>query len=234
VASYDSLKKKQTELIRKALDGSAFIAPYSAAAIASLTIRTAGPNGIVGDADDVIELAPLPTGYADLGYLTDDGVGFARDVATSDITSWGSVTPTRTDITADTTTVTVTAQETNLYSIGIATGKDFVDLKDDAAAFTNEIRINKPARPNQRFYRLFTLAVDSGTAEGDIWIARFLPRCKVTAFGDQSYGGGDAPIEWPVTLQGYVDSALGYSEAWLFGGPGWKSLMDEMGFTPAA
>ncbi len=234
MASFDSLKKKQTELIRKALDGSAFIAPMSAAAVTSLTTRTAGPDGVAGNADDVIELAPLPAGYADLGYLTEDGVGFGRDVATSDITSWGSVTPTRSDITADTTTVTVTAQETNIYTIGLATGKDFVDLKTAGAAFTNEVRINKPARPNQRFYRLFTLAVDSGGGEGDVWVARFLPRVKVTAFGDQAFGGGDAPIEWPVTLQAFEDSALGYSEAWLFGGPGWKALMARMGFTLTA
>lgn len=226
VASYDSLKKKQTELIRKALDGSAFIAEASAAAPTSLTTPESGTG-----ATTVIGLNPLPAGYTDLGYLTEDGVGFTRDVSTADVSSWGSVTPTRTDITADTTTISVTAQETNIYSIGLATGKTFTNLKTTGGAVnTAEVSISKPARPSQQFYRLFTVAVDNGTAEGDIFIARFFPKVKVTAFGDLSFGGGDSPIEWPVTLQAYEDSALGYSERWFFGGPGWKALMVKMGF----
>lgn len=222
--SYESLKKKQNELIRKSLDGSAFIAPVTAAAITNLTTHSAGPPV-------VIDLTTLPANYRDLGYLTEDGVGFTRDVASSDVTSWGSVTPTRTDITSDTTTITAVAQETNIDSIGLATGKDMSTVT--GAANSAEVAINKPARPTQRFYRLLTLAVDQGDS-GDIYVARFFPRVKVTGFGDQAYGGGDSPIEWSVTLQAFEDSTLGYSERWLFGGPGWKALMTKMGFPAVA
>lgn len=226
--SYDSLKTKQSELIRKALDGSAFIAAGDAPVPASLTTATG-----VGAAA-VIDLTALPSGYSDLGYLTDDGTSFSRDVSTSDVTSWGSVQPTRTDITADSTTVSVTAQETSIYTIGLATGKSFTALKSSGSASdSGEVTISKPARPSAQFYRLLTLAVDNGSAEGDIFIARFFPKMKVTAFGDQAFGGGDAPIEWPVTLQALEDSELGYSERWFFGGPGWKNLMVKMGFDAA-
>lgn len=219
---YETLKNKQTELIRKALDGSVFIADITADLIANLTTYTAGPPA-------VIDLTALPVGYEDLGWLTDDGAAFSRDVTESTITSWGSVSPTRSDITADTTTLSVTAQETNILSIGLATGKDMSNV--DPATNTGEVSIEKPTRPSSRFYRVLSLAVDQGDA-GEIYIGRFLPRAKVSGFSDQSFGGGDEAVTWGVTLTAYEDSAAGYSERWLFGGPGWNALLAEMGFTP--
>lgn len=221
MASYDALKNKQTELIRKALDGSAFIGKITDDPIASLTTYTAGPP-------DVIDLSPLPTGWDDLGWLTSDGAQFARDVATSEVTSWGSVSPTRTDITSDTTTLTVTAQETKMLTIGLATGADLSAVVPDAN--TGEVSIAKPTRPSSRYYRVLSLAVDQGDA-GEIYIGRFLPRAKVTSYAEQAFAGGDDPITWGITLTGEEDSTLGYSERWLFGGAGWQALLDEMGFT---
>lgn len=220
--SYDALKNKQAELIRKALDGSAFIAPVTAAAIGNLTTFTAGPPA-------VISLTPLPPSYDDLGYLTSDGAAFARDVSTSEVTSWGSVTPTRTDVTGDSTSLTVVAQETKLLTIGLATGADLASIVP--APDTGEVSIAKPARPKSKHYRVLSLAVDEG-AGGEIYIARFLPRAKVSSYAEQSFGGGDEPISWGVTLIGEVDDDLGYSERWLFGGPGWNAQLADMGFTP--
>lgn len=222
MASYDALKNKQTELIRKALDGSAFIGKITDPAIAALTLYTAGPPV-------VIDLNPLPAGWDDLGWLTSDGAQFARDVATSEVTSWGSVSPTRTDITSDTTTLTVTAQETKLLTIGLATGADLSAVVPDAN--TGEVSVAKPTRPSSRYYRVLSLAVDQGDA-GEIYIGRFLPRAKVTSYAEQAFAGGDDPITWGVTFTGEEDSTLGYSERWLFGGAGWNALLADMGFTP--
>lgn len=222
MADYEALKNKQTELIRKSLDGSAFIADVTAAAIASLTTYTAGPPV-------VIDLTPLPTGYDDLGWLTADGMQFSRDVAASEVTSFGSVSPTRTDITSDTTTLTVTAQETKLLTIGLATGADLSGIIP--AANTGEVSIAKPTRPKSKHYRVLSLAVDQGDA-GEIYLGRFLPRAKVTSYAEQAFSGGDDPITWGVTFTGEEDSVLGYSERWIFGGPGWEALLTEMGFTP--
>jgi hypothetical protein len=227
IVSYESaLKNKQTELIRKALDGSAFIADIDVAAITALTElvpAVVGPPAV----PEHIDLAELPVGYDDLGWLTGDGAAFSRDVSSSEVTSWGSVTPTRTDITADTTTLTVTAQETKLLTIGLATGADLAGIVPDPD--TGEVSIAKPARPKTRHYRVLSLAVDQGDG-GEIYVARFLPRAKVTGYSEQSFGAGDDPITWGVTCTGEEDSDLGYSERWLFGGAGWNALLEEMGF----
>lgn len=223
--NYEALKNKQAELIRKALDGSVFLAPVGADPIANLTAVT----GIAPD--EVIDLVELPTDWDDLGWLTEDGAQFSRDVSASEVSSWGSVSPTRTDVTSDSTALTVVCQETKLLTIGLATGADLRNITVDSA--TGELRIAKPVRPKSRHYRVLSLAVDENEA-GEIYIARFLPRAKVSSYAEQAFGGGDEPVTWGVTLVGEEDSDLGYSEEWLFGGPGWNSIVEDMGFTRAA
>jgi hypothetical protein len=221
---YDALKEKKTELIRKSLQGSVFLASIDAEAIESIT-----------DATDSF-LKPLPsTGtpdmpWGDLGWLSQDGAQFARDVATSEVTSWGSYSPTRSDVTSDSSTLTVVAQETKLMTIGLATGMDMSAVVPIAGS--GEVVLSKPSRPTQRTYRVLSLAVDDADA-GPIYIGKMLPRAKVTGFSEQAFGGGDDPISWGVTFTGEEDSTLGCSERWFFGGPGWKALLVEMGF-PAA
>ena len=221
---YDLLKSKQTELIRKALDGSVFIASADAPTLAGLTDA----------ADSLLKPLPAPASEAlpwgDLGWLSGDGAQFSRDVSTSDISSWGSVSPTRSDVTADSSTLTVACQETNIRTIGLATGMDMSSVTPTAGS--GEIQIKKPSRPSSRFYRVLSLAVDQGDA-GEIYIARYMPRAKVTGFSEQSFGGGDDPVMWGVTFTGYEDSDEGFSESWIFGGPGWKAMLTDMGF-PAA
>lgn len=222
MANYEALKNKQAELIRKALDGSVFINPTvsTATVLTSLTTDSTDTPGTP-------ELAELPAGYDDLGWLTSDGAQFSRDVSTSEVTSWGSVSPTRTDVTSDTTTMSVTAQETKLLTIGLATGADLSALSPDAV--TGELSVAKPTRPKSKHYRVLSLAVDQADG-GEIYIARFLPRGKVTGYSEQSFAGGDDPITWGVTFTGEEDSSLGYSERWIFAGPGWLAQLEAMGF----
>jgi hypothetical protein len=222
VANYDTLKKHQAALIRKSLKGSFFLAPDTAPAIAALTSYTAGPPA-------VISLTALPTGWEDLGLLSNDGVSASNNVSSSDVSSWGYTTPTRSDVTADTTTLTVVAQETKLLTIGLYTGQDMSTVVP--AVNTGEVAISKPQRPASRYYRGLLLAVDESN-EGEVFIGRYFPKIKVTGKSDQSFGGGDDPVSWGVTLQTYMDDAAGYSERWLFGGTGWQADLVEMGFTP--
>jgi hypothetical protein len=227
VPSYDSIRNKQAELIRKALDGSVFVSDLDSDPIDELTTyhtAVTGPPAVPA----FVDLTPLPVGWDDLGWLTNDGASFSRDVGQSEVTSWGSVSPTRTDITSDTTTLTVTAQETKLLTIGLATGADLSAAS--LTAQTAELSVAKPVRPKSRHYRALSLAVDQ-TEDGEIFIGRFLPRAKVSNYAEQSFGGGDDPVTWGVTLTGEEDSELGYSERWLFGGDGWKALVTKMGFT---
>ena len=223
--NYDALQNKQAELIRKALKGSVFIASVDAGVPARLT-----------DATDS-GLAPLPTATApavwampwgDLGYLSNDGASYANDVSSSDVTSWGATSPTRSDITSDNSTLTVVAQETKLVTIGLYTG---ADLHADSTETDGELIITKPERPKAKSYRVLSVAVDEGD-DGEIYIGRLLARAKVTGKAEQAFGGGDDPIGWGVTFQGTKDSALGFTERWFFGGPGWNGLLAQMGFTP--
>lgn len=219
--SFDALSNKKAELIRKSLDGSAFIADLSADPIDDLTVATGtAPN-------QVIDLAPLPDGWDDLGWLTDDGMAFSRDVEASEVSSFGATTSTRTDVVSDSTSLTVVAQETKLLTIGLATGADLANIVPDSA--TGEVRIAKPTRPKSKHYRVLSVAVDEGEG-GEIYIARFLPRAKVSSYAEQAFSKSDDPITWGVTMVGEIDSDLGFSEAWIFGGPGWKALLTEMGF----
>lgn len=212
--AWSTLRKHQNRLIRKSLEGSTFIAPTTSSAITALT------------GTDKALLA-LPAGYNDLGWMSDDGPQFSAGIDTSEVTSWGAVEPTRRDIVADVTTLEVQVQETNKHTIGLYTGVDMTAVIPDATS--GEVAVTKPDRPPLRFYRVLTIGVDLDDA-GEIYIARFLPRSSVTDKGDQAFTNSDNPVGWPVTLTAYLDSTLGYSERFYFGGPGWFALLTAMGF----
>lgn len=218
MTTYATLRDKKTELIRKARDGSVFISPYSGTAVTTLTTGAGAA------------LTTLPITYEDLGWTSTDGVNYSRATATSDVKSFGSVEPTRSDVTSDTMTMHVTAQETKLLTLQLYTGADLSAL--EATAVTGEVQIAKPARPGFRYYRVFGLFVDD-TDAGELYIARFMPRARVTEFGEQAFTDGETPISYPLTFTGYEDSVLGYSHKWLFGGPGWLSLLASMGIDQA-
>lgn len=183
------------------------------------------PTGAASGAAAGITLANLPSGWDDLGYLTEDGAAFARDVSQDQTTSYGSASPTRTDVTSDITALTVVAQETKLLTIGLATGADLAAAIP--AANTGEVRINKPLKPKGKHYRVLSVAVDIADG-GEVYLGRFLPRATVSNYSEQSHNGG--VVTWGVTLTGEEDNALGFSESWLFGGPGWQAMLSSMGF----
>ncbi len=215
-SAYDDLQARKNHLIRKALEGSVFVAPVTADAITDLT----------DDADKLLKA--LPSGYEDVGWLSDDGAQFSRDVDTSDITAWGSVEPVRSDVTQDTTTLQIACLETKKVTIGLYTGADMSAVTADAT--TGEVRIEKRARPGIQDFRVLAIGVDL-TDAGELYVARFLPRARVTDYDDQNLqSSDDEPVTFPVTMTSYVDSTLGYSEKYLFGGPGWFAALSDMGF----
>lgn len=215
-SSYDDLQQKNAALIFKALQGSVFVAPATAQAITTLT-----------DPSDKL-LAPLPVSYEDVGWVNDDGVQFGRDVDVSDITGWGSVKPLRSDINSDVTTLAFSMLETRKTSIGLYTGADMGAAVPDPTS--GELSIEKPARPGFRYYRVLALAVDL-TDAGEYYVARFLPRARVTDYDEQAFqSSDDSPVTWSVTMTGYEDPVLGYSEKYFFGGPGWAARLADMGF----
>lgn len=216
---YAAVRAKKTELIRKARDGSVFVGPTTVTAITTIT------------SGSTAALSVLPTGMIDVGWTTTDGVSYSRTTETSDIRSFGSVEPTRSDVTSDEITMAVTMQETSKMSLQLYTGANLTSVQ--AAATTAEFQVPKPALPGYTYYRVAGLFVDQGDT-GEIYIMRYMPRARVTEFGEQQFNDADEAITYPVTFTGYEDSALGYSHKWFFGGPGWKSLIDEMGITQAS
>lgn len=213
----DTIRDKKNELIRKGLQGSVIVAQISAAAITADDLFDASTG----------EPKALPTGYDDLGHTTTDGAQFSRAVTSSDVSSWGSPEPTRSDVTADTTTMQVSAQETKLLTLGIYTG---ANLESYTAAANGTIEVQKPALPPSRYYRVLSIAVDQADG-GEFYLIRFLPRAKPTDYADQAHANGDDPILWGFTFQGFEDSTLGFSEDYILGGPGCKALAVEMGAT---
>lgn len=212
-----TLNKKKAELIRKALDAHVLLAP----------IATAVPDTIVdtGGTDLVI-----PTGFESIGNHSEDGLTWGREVENSDITSHGSVDPTRSDIRRITSTLAVTAQETNLQTLQAHLG---LDLSSVAPPVSGEVKIDEPTRPKSVYYRVLAVSVDDGDA-GEIYMGRLFARAKVTEAGEQTWSDGDEAMVRPLTFQAYQDAASGFSVRHFFGGPGWTAILEDMGFPAAA
>ena len=213
MADFASISDLKQELVRKALTGSLFAAPF-ATGVAITTDNLFGADHT---------LAALPAGYADGGFTTDEGIRFARNQESEQITGWQVLEPVREDATSDTETLQVDFLETSKTTIEFYTGADL-----SAATYTNgALSIQKPELPTDRYFRLLALAVDN--IDGDeFYAARFYPRCKVTGWADQAFqkGGG---LQWGMTFTAYVDSVLGYSKDDMFGGPGFAAVAEAMG-----
>lgn len=215
---YQSFQSRKSQLIRKAKEGSLFVAEMDTPLLTTIS-----------NADSQLVI-PTELAAGDLGWFTDDGIAFSGEVTESTITSFGATEPTRREVTTDTTTISVTAQETKLINIGLYTSNDLSALTPDPT--TGELVVTKPPRPRLRHVRAFGLAVDEH--EGlEIYIGRFLPRATVSRAPEQSYTSGDTAMSWGFQFQSTLDSEAGYSERYFFAGPGWKALLEDMGFNAA-
>lgn len=211
---------RRNELIRKGLTGGVFIAPYTSAAITKTNLFDAATGALTN---------PLPTGYRDLGFLSAAGASFARTAKATDIASWQSNSPTRTDVTSDVTTLTIAPQETNQSTLALFLGVDPTTITPGTNGATE---VDRPAISIPRYWRVLVLAVDTGDF-GEIVYARFMPRALVTAFAAQNLANESNPIEFGVTVSSYLDSVLGYPESYMIGGEGWPALQVDAGFNRA-
>lgn len=212
--AYAALQERKNELIRKGLQGSVFIAPSTAAAIAPSSLF----DSTTGD------LKALPAGYVDLGWLTDVGVKAGRAIKTNDIMGWGSNDPLRSDISSDSTTVVVECQETKIETIALYIGVDPLSLVPDPTNGT--LTVVQPNVNTALRYRCLIVSVDSSLA-GEVVVARFLPSVGVTNINDQVFANQAASTTWGVTLTAYVDSTLNYAQEYLFGGAGWLAQVGD-------
>jgi hypothetical protein len=214
MANFASVSNLNVDLVRKALTGALIVAPYTATALTRSNLFTAGG-----------ELAtPFVTGYKSGGITTDEGLRFARSTESDTVTGWQYREPVRDDLTSDSETIAVDFLETNKTTIELYTGADL-----SAVSLTNgAISIQKPALPSASYFRCLALAVDN--IQGDeLYIARYYPRCRVTAWQEQAFGKAGA-LQWGMTFTTYVDPVLQYSKDDMIGGPAFETVAEAMGF----
>jgi hypothetical protein len=214
-----ALQTRQQSLIRKALNGGVWVAPY---ATTSPTALTSGASA---------DPQTLPVGFLDVGYiLKDDGLTFSRAIENSDTVSWGASEPTRRDITSDVDTVSFSMQETKRATLELYHGVNLAALTPTAV--TGEVSFTKAVSP-QTIYRRFMAICQDGAGTDAIYIGRYHPRWSVTGVEDLQWTDG-TEIRYRVTGTAFADSVLGFSTRFTFGGPGWRSALVSMGFPAVA
>jgi hypothetical protein len=217
VPDYTSIAHRQATLIRKALQGSVFIAPYTAAAVTAITTGSSA------------DINPLPTGYTDVGMVDKKNAPtWASKVTSQTVMTWGDVYPARRDITAVDASLKFTMLETNRTSLQLYLGQDITQVP--IAATTKELIINQAARPQPIPYRVLGIFQD-GSGSSAIYIGRFYPRAFVTDVSDQKWDDDADALAYDVTITPENDPVLGTPVVHYFGGPGWQSLLTQTGFS---
>jgi len=216
VADYTSIAHRQAALIRKALQGSVFVAPYTSAAITAITTGSAA--GIL----------TLPAGYTDVGMVDKKNAPtWASKVTNQTVMAWGDVYAARRDITAVDGSLKFTMLETNKTSLQLYLGQDLSTTPVDNV--TKELVVNQSARPQPIPYRVLGIFQD-GSGTNAVYIGRFYPRAFVTDIGDQKWDDDADALVYDVTITPENDSVLGTPVIHYFGGPGWQSMLAQTGF----
>lgn len=215
MATLSDLKGAQSDAIRKAVDLAVITAPMTASIPTAWTATSSAT------------LIANPTGFKPLGLITkDDGVSFGRDVSVEETTSYGVVTPTRSDIVSDTTTLSFTCQQTDKTVLENYYGVDLSSVTPTAT--TGEIAFSQPLSPTAKFSRVVVIAAD-GSGSDLIYVIKILARAQLTEFGEQQMTDS-SPILYPMTFTATPDNTAGYAVRHVFGGPGWISRLATMGF----
>ncbi|QBI53424.1 phage tail tube protein [Streptomonospora litoralis] len=198
----------RNELIRKALFGSVFAAAESV----DLPTMTDLFNNSTG------ALQTLPTGFGDVGYINPDGTTMPRETEVSDVNSWQSVEPTRSDETTDTSQLSFMMQETNPTAVELFEGLELGTLPEVGEAW----EWDKPPNPLGLYRRLLVIGQD--TYQGQpIYVVKLYPRAKLTGREDETQNRENA-TERGVTMTAYRDSSINTSVRNWVDGPGWRLL----------
>ncbi len=214
--TFDALTTRNSDLIRKTLDAVVFVAAMT------VTPPTAITSGATG------QLQTLPTGYKDIGWMdASNAVNLATGVTASPVDSFGSLYPTRSDITKMNQTITITAQETKAVTMGLYSQVDMTGVTADATS--GEIVYSDPIRPSTIFYRLLIMWVDNSGTDS-IYGAVSFPRVSVTGVADMKMTMGTDAMSRGLTFTSYPDATLGHARRNFLGGPGILARKTAMGF----
>lgn len=215
--TWAALNVTDGDQILKAIQGGlVYIAPHSAAAIAAIT---SGAGGVI---------QALPVEYKPLGKLAKAGGEFGRDIAVSDVNSWGFKEPSRRDIKSDVDTLKVIAQQTNIHTLAADLGVAESALVLDGTS--GELILDKPDAIPTIYYRMLIIARDVRSG-GEVYLARHYPKAQITARDAQKWGDdGDDPIQYGLTFTALFDDDEETAVRYFYGGPGWQDMTDGMDF----
>lgn len=212
--AFEDVAGFKDQLIRKALRGAGFVAPYATAALETIS----GPSGSL----------VIPTGYVSLGKLTTDGAERTTDQEISDIRGWGDSAPARRDIDSETDSMTITAMETKKRVIELSENLDLTGVVPDT---NGEIAFDKPNTPVTRDWRWLALAKDINKANGlEVYCGIHYPKANFSRNGSQTFQPGDNPLAYPLSVNALQDAAAGTSVRIFWAGPGLAGLVTDMGF----
>jgi hypothetical protein len=204
----------QDQLIRKALRGAGFVAPYATAALETIS-----------GADSALV---IPTGYVSLGKLTSDGAERSTEQEVSSLRGWGDSADARRDIDGETNSVNITAMETKKRVIELYENVDLTGLVPDA---NGEISFDKPATPISRDWRFLCLAKDINKANGlEVYCGIHFLKTNFSQNGSQNLQPGDNALQYPLTANALHDPAAGTAVRIFWAGPGLAGLTTAMGF----
>jgi len=134
-----------------------------------------------------------PTGFDDLGYVSEDGVTETRERSSEQIRAWQHADVLREVVTEASVTYTFRMVETKAETISLYYGSD-VDPLDGSVAIV-------PARTGGR--KSFIIDVIDGTD----FIRTYIPNGEVTEVGDQVYASGEA-VGYEVTITAYPSNSI--------------------------
>jgi hypothetical protein len=139
-----------------------------------------------------------PTGFTDLGLVSEDGVSISKSVDTSDLKAWGAGIV-RTSVTDTSHEFSFSLLESNSDVMSLWFGAD------PAIFSTTKFKIEVPG---QAAVTEFRLVVDwRETIGGSTKSFRFfVPRATITNFEDLSFNEND-PVQYGLTIKPLSDSA---------------------------
>jgi hypothetical protein len=166
------------------------------------------PKGTTAPAD--LDTA-WPAGWADLGYLSDDGVSLEYSTDVQDINAWQSLSPVRRVLTSVDMTLGFTAIE-----LKTATMKLYFPgaTMTDVSGTVHKLDIPAAPGPDER-------AIGLEWIDGDIKNRLIIPRGEVTDRGAVTIGRSDA-VGLEMTLAAYASSAPEIA-TWLSNDPAWAA-----------
>lgn len=194
------------ELIRKALEGVAFIAPMD----------TQLPESIL-DADG--SLKELPEGWLPIGVVSTDGFVFTSDMDKVDTEAWGYSVPVRTDIQKAPKQIQFTPYEMHKRTLQeLSLG---MDLSAVIAKAGGEVVFEEPDLPEPGEYRFFTMFKD-GTSAKPFFKAKAFSKVKLAETDDETWNADDDSAGQQITLD-VLQGPEGFPVRHFLGGKGFDA-----------